>query len=202
MGGEMRLLCIAGAIVALALLACSGPTEPAPGTGSEASSTETPEHTQSPPTAAPPTPKSSENTLIETPEYTGVIISEKGASEFHYMFDEDTEFWQPSIDDISKAEACIRRFLDSAPDNPDLDAYRKANAPFILEHLQEYRRQYVGIVVDGEKRIWCNAFWPRDSYPDWQRLPVYVLDGGRDFWVIEYVLDRDECTDFYVHGEA
>jgi hypothetical protein len=40
------------------------------------------------------------------------------------------------------------------------------------------------------------------SYPDWERVPVYVLDGGKDFWQIEYDLLKDECINFYVHGEA
>jgi hypothetical protein len=60
----------------------------------------------------------------------------------------------------------------------------------------------VGIEVDGEKRIWINSFFADDSFPDWKRIPVDVEDGGRYFWQIEYHPLEDECTDFYVHGEA
>ena len=93
-GGRIRFPFVAAAIVALSLIACNGPNESASGTG--------PEHT-----------------LIETPEYTGVIVSENGASEFSYLFDQDsTRFWEPSITDISKAEECIRQFLVSVQHDP------------------------------------------------------------------------------------
>ena len=199
----MRFPFIAVAIVALLLMACNGPKKTATGTGPEDTPTGTPEHTETSPSGATLTPESAENTLIETPEYTGVIISESGASEFSYLFDEaSTTFWEPSIDDISRAEKCIKQFLVSVQNNPDLDTYQKEKLAFIVENLETYRRQYVGIVVDGEKRIWCNSFYSADSFPNWQRVPVDVDDGGNRFWQIEYILLKDECINFYVHGEA
>jgi hypothetical protein len=164
---------------------------------------ETRERAESSPTDAPATPKSPGNILVETPGYTGVIVSENGASEFGYLFDEDsTRFWEPSVDDVSKAEACIRQFLLSLQDDLKLDTYQKEKVAFILQNLEEYRRQYVGIEVDGEKRIWCNAFFRDYSFPNWERVPVDVDDGGNRFWQIEYDVLKDECINFYVHGEA
>ena len=197
---RFRLIAVAAAILVLALIACNGPEKPASNT-----LIETPEYTKSSPTGAPLSPKSPEkpasNTLIETPEYTGVIFSENAAREFGFLFGEgSTEYWEPSISDVSKAEKCIRQALVSVQQDPN--AYQKEDAAFILENLTEYRRQYVGIVVAGEKRIWCNAFFFDDSFPDWMNAPVYVLDGGRDFWQIEYVLHDDECINFHIHGEA
>jgi hypothetical protein len=174
----MRFPLIPATIVALSLIACSGPEKPASGMGRE-------------------------NTLIEAPEYTGVIVSENGALEFSYLFDKaSTKFWEPSTDDISRAEKCTRQFLVSVHRDPKLDAYQKENVAFILENLEKYRRQYVGIVVDGEKRIWCNSFLSEDSFPEWKRVPVDVDGGGRSFWQIEYILLKDECIDFHVHGES
>jgi hypothetical protein len=168
----MRFPLVAAAIVALLLVACNG-QEATPEVGPE-------------------------NTLIETPEYTGVIISENGASEFRYLFDEaSTTFWQPSIADISRAEKCIQEFLAA-----NLDAYQREDAAFILENLDEYRRQYVGIAVDGEKRIWCNSFFSSHSFPNWERVPVDVDGGGNHFWQIQYILPTDKCTNLHVHGES
>lgn len=199
----MRFLFIAAIVVALSLIACNGPEEPASGTGPEATLTETPEYTETSPTGTPPTPKSPGNTLIETPEYTGVIVSESGASAFRYLFDQDsTRFWEPSVEDISRAEECIRQFLGSVQNDPRFDTSQKEDAAFILEYLEKYRRQYVGIVVDGDKRIWTNSFYSEDSFPDWERVPVDVDGGGNHFWQIEYILPKDECVDFYVHGES
>jgi hypothetical protein len=168
----------AGAVVALSLIACSGPRESESGTGRE-------------------------HTLVQGPDYTGVIFSEKGALEFGYLLDETSAgFWEPSIDDISSAEACIRKHLVSLQLNPKLDAHQKENVAFILSNLADYRRQYVGIVVDGEKRIWCNSFLSDDSFPEWQRVPVDVDGGGRNFWQVEYLALKDRCTNFRVHGES
>ena len=142
------------------------------------------------------------NILVETSKYTGVIITENGFSEFRYLFDSaSTSYWEPSIDDISNVEKCIREFLDSAQLNPKLDTYQKQSAVFILDNLEKYRRQYVGFVVDGEKRIWCNLFYDADdSFYDWQHIPVDLDDGGNRYWQIEYSLPRDECLHFVVHG--
>jgi hypothetical protein len=174
----MRLPHIVATVLVLALVACNGPTEPTP--------------------AVEP-----ESTATETPEYAGAVISIDEDSVYDHLFREDpTGFWEPSSDDVSKAEACAKRFLVAAPDDPELGPYYRESAAFILEHLEEYRGQYAGIVVDGEKRVWLNAFRSDDPFPHWKRDPVFVLDGGKDFWQIEYVLPRDECTNFYVHGEA
>ena len=199
----MRFPLVAAAIVALLLTACNGPAKSTSEIGPETPLVQTPEVSEPSPSSTTPTLKSAENTLVETPEYTGVIISENGALEFGYVFGSaSTAFWEPSIDDVSRAEERIRQFLVSMQNDPEIDKYQHETVTFILENLEKYRRQYVGIVVDGEKRIWCNLFLSDDSFPDWERVPVYVLDGGRDFWQIEYILLKDECINFYVHGEA
>lgn len=174
----MRFPFLAVIFVALLLSACNGPKEATPEAGPE-------------------------NTLVEKPAYTGVIISESGISEFRYMFDSvSTRFWEPSMDGVASAEKCIRQFLASAQQDPKLDTYQKESAAFILEHLEEYGRQSVGIVVDGEKRIWCNSFFLDDSFPEWQRIPVDVDGGGNRFWQIDYIVPKDECVHLAVHGES
>lgn len=197
----MRYLCIVATVVALLLIACDGPEKPTAGTGPEDTQIETPEQSKSSTAPAPVTRKRLGNTIIETPEYTGVIFSEKRASEFSFILDKAyTEFWEPSISDISRAEKCIRQHLVSVQQDPD--SYQKEHAAYILENLGEYRRQYVGIVVDGEKRIWTNSFYFDDGFQNWEHDPVYVIDGGNHYWQIEYDLLRDECINFHVHGEA
>jgi len=199
----MRFRFVAATIVALSLIACSGPETPTPGVGPEDLLVETPGHAQPSTTAASPAPISNENPLIEMPEYTGVVISKNGTSEFSYLFDKaSTEFWEPSVDDISRAEKCIRRFLESVQEDPKLSAFPKEDVALILNNLEQYRRQYVGIVVDGEQRIWCNSFFNDDSFPDWERVPVDVDGGGNRYWQIEYVLLQGKCTNFHVHGES
>ena len=47
-----------------------------------------------------------------------------------------------------------------------------------------------------------DSFFFGDSFPEWKRVPVDVDGGGRSFWQIEYVLLKDECVNFHVHGES
>jgi hypothetical protein len=197
----MRLPLVAAAILVFALMACGGPEKPTGKIRPEDTLIETPEQTESSPTRISPVPRNPDNTLVETPEYTGVIFSENRAREFSFLFDGSSyAFWKPSVEDVARAEACIRQVLVSVREDPD--DYRSEHAAFILENLEQYRRQYVGIAVEGEKRIWVNTFFDDGLFPDWMREPVYVLDGGNHFWQIEYHLLEGECTDFYVHGEG
>ena len=199
----MRFTLVAAAVVALSLIACNGPGEPTPEIVPEDTLTAASDDTEPSQSDAPVTPKGPENILVETPEYTGIIISEEGVSEFSYLFDTaSTGFWEPSINDIPSAEECITRYIASIRDDPRLDAYQREDAAYVLENLGDYRRQYVGILVDGERRIWCNSFLSDDSFPDWERVPVDVDGGGKHFWQIEYDLLMDECLNFYIHGES
>jgi hypothetical protein len=201
-GGTMRLPFIAVAILVLLLIACSGSQEPT----SEPGRKPTPEPSKEPtpePSKEPTPEPSPESILIEAPEYTGVVFTKNGATKFGRRFESvSTGFWEPSIDDVSKAEECIRRFLSSVQDDPRFDSYQKEAVAYILENLEKYRRQYVGIVVDAEKRIWCNVFFFKPPGPEWQRYLVDVDGGGRHYWQIEYVLLKDECINFHVHGES
>lgn len=54
-----------------------------------------------------------------------------------------------------------------------------------------------GNVVDGEKRIWCNALLDHDAFPSWMHVPVDVADRGSHFGQIEHVLLEDECVNFH-----
>jgi hypothetical protein len=199
----MRTSFLTAMILAFLLVACSGSDTSTPEPDPEDTPVETPEVTEPPPTCAPPTQQSSYNTFIETPAYTGVIISQNGASEFGYLFaGASTGFWEPSTNDVAGAEECIREFLVSLQDNPQLDTYQQENLAFIVENLVKYRRQYLGVVFDGEKRIWVNAFFSDTSFPDWERVPVDVDGGGRNYWQIEYDLLDDECINFAVHEES
>ena len=197
----MRLSLVAVTVVAFLLIACNGPSEATRDVGPEGTPVETSEVAEPSPAAATPTP-GPDNTFVETSEYTGVIFSESGALEFSYLLDGATEFWEPTAEDVSRAEKSIKQFLASYSENPKLDSYQRENVTFIQENLKEYRRQYVGKILDGEKRIWVNSFFSVDSFPEWKHRPVDVDGGGRHYWQIEYDLLKDECLDFYVHGES
>jgi hypothetical protein len=106
-------------------------------------------------------------------------------------FRSGAEAWAPTAEVVAAAEQaaleCIRR-----------------SAPAIFERLEEYRCQYMGFVFDGQRRIYCNFFRhdEDEADEDWRTEPVCVLDGGDDYFHLEYDPDSRTCANFYVNGEA
>ena len=80
----------------------------------------------------------------------------------------------------------------------------RQSAPEIFARLAEYRCQYMGFLVRGHRRVYYNFFRcdEADVDDDWRTEPVFVLDGGDDYFHLEYDLDARECVRFYVNGEA
>lgn len=96
-------------------------------------------------------------------------------------------YWTPTKEEVLRAESRIPAFL-------------KAKAPRLTRPLARYKRQYVGLVVGGKKRVLCNFFLT--SPPQWQRRPVVVEDGGEAFFHLEYDLESDQCLNLQINGEA
>jgi hypothetical protein len=155
------------------------------------------------PTGQSPVPGHPENTLVETWDYSGVIFSEEAAANLRFLMrSQPTGYWKPSAEDVALAEKAIQQFLMAAQDDPASDIHPLYHAEYILDNLETYRRQYAGIVVDGEKRIFCSAFTDDGHFDRWMQEPVFVFDGGASFWRIEYIVPQDQCTNFDVNGEA
>jgi uncharacterized protein len=88
-------------------------------------------------------------------------------------------FWQPSADDVARLERALRAFLATSADARDVGA------------LDGYTRQYAGVVVRGERRIYGNFFakshlaaLPAGAADRWRKEAVVVCDGGPSFWGI------------------
>jgi hypothetical protein len=63
--------------------------------------------------------------------------------------------WIPASVDVHKCLIAIQSFLE----HPEaLDEYSRDDVKRILAHSREYRVQFVGVIRDGKKVIWCNCF--------------------------------------------
>jgi hypothetical protein len=111
--------------------------------------------------------------------------------------------WSPSQDDIPKALVAIQSFLDNTS---GLDHPSKADVKMILGHTKNYRVQFLGVMHDGKKAIWCNFFpAPRndkDRFPYWKEKKVRVEDGGAWYWRIYYDPSTQKCSGFDANGVA
>jgi len=75
-----------------------------------------------------------------------------------------------------------------------------------VTNSRNYRVQFVGIIRDGRKVIWCN-FFPvagkgKDEFQNWRKERIVVDDGGFFYWQIEYDPEADKCSRFYSNGYA
>ena len=120
-------------------------------------------------------------------QIVGVTLSGTDGAWYH----QDAEPWTPSPEDLQAAEPAV------------LDEIRR-QAPSVFARLDEYRCQFTGVVVDGERRIFYNFFCcdDEDVNDSWRTEPVFVLDGGDDYFQLEYAPDTRTCARFTVNGEA
>lgn len=98
-----------------------------------------------------------------------------------------SEFWEPSKSQIDDLEMRLVTFLE------EREKAGKENPP----RVKGYHRQYVGIVMHGERYIYGNfypddksvLYDPRDGKRiDESMVPRVVCDGGPVFWGIVYRL--------------
>jgi hypothetical protein len=106
--------------------------------------------------------------------------------------------WSPTEEQVQKALLKIYEFID----NPlGVSDWQKKEIAEIKKNLSTYKVQFVGIEIEGEKRIWCN-FFGGDSFDYWKENVVMVFDGGFWFWQIQYVEKTGECIKFISNGYA
>lgn len=104
------------------------------------------------------------------------------------------EYWTPAEEDIRALESGLALFLQENPDR-----LHSQELP-VWERLDEYNRQYIGIVLNGNQIIYANYFC--DSVGDWKKQFVFVMDGGDCFFQFQYDVDTAEYFDLQVNGDA
>lgn len=165
-------------------------------------------------------------TIVKNSKITGAIIPAEIAQEWHKTIRgkrdashgiqdmigvEAQSFWTPLAKDIELAENRLRGALEKAVKEPmTLDAYAKTplaqkvvfqHVENILKHYDEYRRQYIGLVIHGKRHIYLNSFSARDN-ENYTKQFVIVMDGGFWFWHILYSIDEGKFLSLEINGEA
>jgi hypothetical protein len=111
--------------------------------------------------------------------------------------------WSPAPEDVPKCLLAIQTFLEHPG---ELDDYSKGDVKSILSRTKDYRVQFVGVIKDGKKVIWCNFFpAPHDGldiFPDWKEQTAKIHDGGAWFWHIYYDPSTEKCSGFKANGVA
>ena len=151
----------------------------------------------SPTATVAPSPPVGTNQLIVTDSFEGVIFAGASAKEmdleaiigFHETID---DYWTPSRDDVLAFEQRLGPYLQGAAPQ---------TGPGALRDLDKYRRQYVGILANGQRVIFA-IFFCNGYDTDWQHEIVYVIDGGSCYFEVKYDVQTGAFYDLSIHGEA
>jgi hypothetical protein len=144
-----------------------------------------------------------EGQFVPTELFTGVIFlgedynSPEELKNLGYGLGEEvTGAWTPTIEDVMNLETALVTTLQTMS---------RWEAPEILASLNQYRRQYLGVVVKNQQLIMAN-FDRCSKFEEGQLeasfIPFLPEDGGSCF--IELLFDPaiQNFLRFYIHGEA
>ena len=97
--------------------------------------------------------------------------------------------WTVSPEDISIVEQLLEKHTE-----------KKDN---LSKPLEQYTRQYVGIVHEGRKKVYLNAFCDDLNQLDaWKTNLLWVLDGGDCYFQVVIDLEKKKVLRFSVNGES
>ena len=115
--------------------------------------------------------------LVTRSGYQGVVIPIEMAQSQSGLSRRYDGFWLPDSRDVMEAESAIAAHLAEAETNEALGGYTRSRLPTIRENLVRYRRQYVGVLLGDEKRIYCNVLTPdRRRYRDWRTKYIFLIE--------------------------
>ena len=141
-----------------------------------------------------------QTTLYENDGVRTVIFHANAARQdiyaFPYTSDELQGYWTPTLHDVTELEGALLSYLEAT--NPP----QFSDNPPIWQRLDEYDRQYAGLIVDDQEIIYGN-FLCADFEDDALRgSMMLVMDGGECFFSVIYDVDSKEILRLSVNGEA
>lgn len=146
---------------------------------------------------------SSENLLIETDSFSGVVFSEyespnRDVFTFSMLLrpkeQDKVKPFTPSLEDVVMAERILKRCAEVDEIGADSLATGEVN------DLSTYRRQYFGGINEkGQKLIWINCFSKESEFDhnDWKKEIVEVQDGGDWYFNVVTNISTEECYRFF-----
>lgn len=126
---------------------------------------------------------------VRTGGVEGVIVPEQDA---RTLDPQAQGYWTPTEADVQALEAGLVAFLQAS--SPQA-------SPGLWEKQATYRRQYVGLLRDGQRLVYA-SFFCETFGGDWQREVLFVLDGGDCFFQLTYDVERGTYGDLMVNGES
>ena len=110
------------------------------------------------------------------------------------------KFWVVSDDDIQQLH---RHFSDLTKLQAELCCQKNG----IIENLDNYAFQYIGVTIKRKKYIYVNAFHKMELKnvrikTFWREKPVITCDGGNYFWGVIFNLETLTFEQLAINGRA
>jgi hypothetical protein len=140
-----------------------------------------------------------QNIYIEHKNYSGVIFSKEYDP---FGLQGTGNKFTPTIADIDLAEHILRRGIKAINNNRPNQV---KDCPVVHKNLSKYKRQYFGLLENGDKIIYINCFWSKHfdkTQTYWKTDEVNVFDGCSYFWSIKVNLTKKFLFEFGVNGSA
>lgn len=128
-------------------------------------------------------------TRVRSGSVEGVVVPEQDAPTLDLQAQ---GYWTPAEADVQALEAGLVTFLQASPPQA---------SPMLWEKQSTYRRQYAGLLRDGQRLVYASFFCDTLG-EDWQREIVFVLDGGDCYFQITYDVERGTYGNLMVNGES
>ena len=103
-------------------------------------------------------------------------------------------YWTPTEQDVLLLEENLPSFLQE-----NSTSFRRE--PPVWEQLDNFKRQYAGLVMNGSKIIYGNFFCSEPS-PDWKTEWMFVMDGGDCFFQLQFDVANGTFSGLTVNGDA
>jgi hypothetical protein len=100
-------------------------------------------------------------------------------------------YFTPDDEQIRRFEAGFAAHLRTSP--PE-------RSPKLYTKYGPYHRRYVGMWINGEKKLYASFYCP--SFEGWERPDVDVDDGGDCYFQVVYDVARGAYESVTVNGEA
>ena len=105
------------------------------------------------------------------------------------------EYWSPAESDVNAIENGLASYLQENSDGSS------SEGEHVWERLDEYNRQYIGVIIDGQNIVFANFFCDSAGL-DWRNKFVIVLDGGDCFFQFKYNMVEGVFFDLWINGSA
>lgn len=108
-----------------------------------------------------------------------------------------TEYWTPAETDVREAETRLVEYLGSSDAAPVLRGAR------VRSELAQYRRQYWGVVRDGQRELLISFFHantPAVARELWKTTVFAVAGGGDNYFRVSFGVDSKRFSRLQINA--